>query len=162
MARVAPIEPEDCERECLVEVIKKSADWRERDRAETVLLLADGHSVQAMAEQQGLCREAVRGRWRKWLKSGLASLGGGQSAVVAGIADAAGARLPGDHRPDDVAHGIEVAGLCVEAHLLQLKKTRPGAVRASPGRDRRPDPTSGGGRDRTGLRGRGGIRAAAM
>ena len=57
-----------------MEIIKKGADWRERDRAETILLLAAGYSVQAVAEQQRLCREAVRVRRRKWLKSGLASL----------------------------------------------------------------------------------------
>ena len=74
MARVAPIELEDSERECLIGIIKKGTDWRERDRAETILLLAAGESVQAVAEKQGLCREAVRIRRRKWLKSGLASL----------------------------------------------------------------------------------------
>ncbi len=74
MARVAPIELEDSERECLMEIIKKGADWRERDRAETILLLSAGYSVQSVAEQQRLCREAVRVRRRKWLKSGLASL----------------------------------------------------------------------------------------
>ena len=76
MARVAAIELEDSERECLIAIIKKGADWRERDRAETILLLAAGHSVQSVAERQGLCREAVRIRRRKWLKSGLASLPG--------------------------------------------------------------------------------------
>jgi transposase len=74
VARVAPIGLQDSERECLIAIIKKGADWRERDRAETILLLAAGHSVQSVAEQQGLCREAVRVRRRKWLKSGLASL----------------------------------------------------------------------------------------
>ncbi len=74
MARVAPIELEDSEREFLIEIMKKGADWRERDRAETILLLAAGHSVQSVAEQQGLCREAVRVRRRKWLKWGLSSL----------------------------------------------------------------------------------------
>jgi transposase len=74
VARVVPIEVEDSEREWLIEINKKGADWRERDRAETILLLAAGHSVQSVAEQQGLCREAVRIRRRKWLKSGLASL----------------------------------------------------------------------------------------
>jgi transposase len=44
------------------------------DRAETIILLAAGKSVQFVAEQQSLCREAVRVRRRKWLKSGLASL----------------------------------------------------------------------------------------
>ena len=74
VARVAPIELEDSEREGLRAIIKKGADWRERDRAETILLLAAGQSVQSVAESQGLCREAVRIRRRKWLKLGLASL----------------------------------------------------------------------------------------
>jgi transposase len=74
VARVAPIELKESERECLIAIKKKGADWRERDRAETILLLAAGHSVQFVAEEQGLCREAVRIRRRKWLKSGLASL----------------------------------------------------------------------------------------
>lgn len=74
MPRVAPIELTDREREGLQAIIKKGTDWRERDRAETILLLAAGHSVQAVAERQDLCREAVRIRRRKWLKLGLASL----------------------------------------------------------------------------------------
>lgn len=74
MARVAPIGLQDSEREGLIAILKKGADWRERARAETILLLAAGHRVQSVAEQQGLCREAVRVRRRKWLKSGLASL----------------------------------------------------------------------------------------
>ena len=55
-------------------ILKKGADWRERDRAETILLLAAGLSVHETAERQGLCREAVRVRRRKWLKLSLASL----------------------------------------------------------------------------------------
>ena len=74
LARVAPIELEDSERDCLRAIIKKGTDWRERDRAETILLLAAGQSVQSVAEAQGLCREAVRIRRRQWLKWGLASL----------------------------------------------------------------------------------------
>jgi transposase len=64
----------DSEREGLKAIIKKGADWRERDRAETILLLADGHTVQTVAEKQDVCREAVRIRRRKWLKLGFASL----------------------------------------------------------------------------------------
>lgn len=74
MARVVPIELAESEREALNAILKKGADWRERNRAETMVLLAAGHSVQSVAEQQGLCREAVRIRRRKWLKLGLASL----------------------------------------------------------------------------------------
>lgn len=74
MAKVAPI-PLDADDEAgLKAILKKGADWRERDRAETILLLAGGHSVQAVAERQGLCCEAVRVRRRKWRKAGWASL----------------------------------------------------------------------------------------
>ncbi len=74
MPRVAPIELTDREREGLKTILKQGSAWRKRDRAETILLLADGHSVQSVSEAQGLCREAVRIRRRKWLKLGLASL----------------------------------------------------------------------------------------
>ena len=74
LARVVPIELEDSERDCLRAIIKQGTDGRERDRAETILLLAAGQSVQSVAEAQGLCREAVRIRRRQWLKWGLASL----------------------------------------------------------------------------------------
>ena len=74
MARVASIELTDSDRDCLRAILKKGADWRERDRAETILLLAAGHRVQDVAKQLDLCLEAVRVRRRKWLKSGLASL----------------------------------------------------------------------------------------
>ena len=74
MARVAPIELEDSERACLRAILKRGADWRERDRTETIWSLAAGQSIEEVSERQGLCREAVRIRRRKWLKSGLASL----------------------------------------------------------------------------------------
>lgn len=62
------------EEACLKAILRKGTDWRERDRAETIVLLAAGHSVEEVAERQNLCREAVRIRRRKWLKAGLASL----------------------------------------------------------------------------------------
>ncbi len=68
------IELAESERESLRAILTKGMDWRERHRAETIVLLAAGHNVQSVAEQQGLCREAVRIRRRHWLKSGLASL----------------------------------------------------------------------------------------
>ena len=137
----------DSERDCLRAIVKKGQDWRERDRAETILLLAAGHSVQAVAEHQGLCREAVRIRRRKWLKSGLASLPDqprsgapskltdkqrqelgkwveGEALVLPGVADAARTRIPGCHGSNDIAHGTEATGLCVETHPLQLEKKR--------------------------------------
>ena len=74
LARVARIELTEIESDCLRAVIKKCSDWRERERAETVLLLASGKTVKEAAEQQNLCLEAVRIRRRKWLKRGLTSL----------------------------------------------------------------------------------------
>ena len=74
MAKVAAIQLEASEQACLEAIVKKGADWRERDRASTILMLAAGQSVEAVSEQQGLSREAVRIRRRKWLKTGLASL----------------------------------------------------------------------------------------
>ena len=74
MAKVVPIQVEASEEGSLKAILQKGADWRERDRAETILLLAAGLSVHETAERQGLCREAVRVRRRKWLKLGLASL----------------------------------------------------------------------------------------
>ncbi len=58
MARVAPIELDDSKREILKAIIKKGGDWRERDRVETILLLASGDSIKAVAERQDLCRGA--------------------------------------------------------------------------------------------------------
>jgi len=74
MPRVAPLKLDDHQRACLKAIVKKGVDWRERDRAETLLLLADVKSIAEVADHQGLCLEAVRVRRRKWLKSGLASL----------------------------------------------------------------------------------------
>lgn len=74
MARVTWIQLTEIESDCLQMIIKKGSDWRERERAETVLLLATGRTVKEVAEQQNLCLEAVRIRRRKWLKLGLASL----------------------------------------------------------------------------------------
>ena len=71
MAKVKPISLAVAEQAALQEIIKKGADWRERDRAETILLLASGSSIQDVAQQQGWCIETVRIRRRKWLKRGL-------------------------------------------------------------------------------------------
>lgn len=71
---VKAIELSESERETLRAIIKKGADWRERDRAETILALSDGKTVVEVAEKQGLKPETVRERRRKWLKRGFASL----------------------------------------------------------------------------------------
>jgi len=155
VARVVPIELEDSERESLVAIVKKGMDWRRRDRAETILLLAAGHSVQSVSEQQGLCREAVRIRRRKWLKSGLASLpdrprSGAPSKLtdaqrqqlgqwVAADALSSRALLTRLEREYQVVIGrttlrmaLKRLGYVGKRTRYRLKKTRPGAVRASP------------------------------
>ena len=52
-----PIPLDAVEQEALREIIKKGTDWRERDRAEKILLLAAGQSVREVAAQQGCCEE---------------------------------------------------------------------------------------------------------
>jgi transposase len=74
VARVVRIELTESDRNCLQAIFKKGTDWRERDRAKTILLLASGQKIQEVAKQQNLCLEAVRIRRRKWLQSGMASL----------------------------------------------------------------------------------------
>lgn len=72
--RAKTIELSEGDREQLQAIIEKGIDWRERDRAQTVLMLANGQTVLAVAEQQGVKPEAIRERRRKWWKKGLASL----------------------------------------------------------------------------------------
>ena len=71
---IKPLELNETERAALDKLIKKGADWRERNRAETIRLLADGFSVKDIAAKQGDQPEAIRIRRRKWLKYGFASL----------------------------------------------------------------------------------------
>lgn len=55
-------------------IVKKGKDWRERERAQTILDLAAGHKVKMIAEKLGIHEETVRVRRRKWNKEKLASL----------------------------------------------------------------------------------------
>ncbi|ATG88359.1 hypothetical protein MKLM6_0073 [Methylomonas koyamae] len=48
MAKVAPIALETSKVACLKAILKKGSDWRERNRAETILLLSAGHSIQVV------------------------------------------------------------------------------------------------------------------
>ncbi|WP_427501416.1 helix-turn-helix domain-containing protein [Methylomonas sp. MED-D] len=72
--RARAIELNESEREQLQQIIKKGSDWRERERAQTILMLANGQTVIAIAEQQGVKPEAIRERRRKWWRNGLNSL----------------------------------------------------------------------------------------
>ncbi len=72
--RVVHLEVTETERELLQTLIKKGSDWRERDRAQTILLLAEGHTAFHVAEKQGVLPETIRERRRKWFRNGFASL----------------------------------------------------------------------------------------
>ncbi|ANE55254.1 helix-turn-helix domain-containing protein [Methylomonas sp. DH-1] len=72
--RAEPIELSEGEREQLQQIVKKGRDWRERERAQTILMLSEGQTVVAIAERQGVKPEAIRERRRKWWKTGLNSL----------------------------------------------------------------------------------------
>lgn len=58
----------------LEKLIKKGKDWRERERAETILLLSEGLTVLEVAERQGVIAETIRERRRRWYKKGMLSL----------------------------------------------------------------------------------------
>jgi transposase len=71
---IKPLELNENERALLDTIIKRGTDWRERDRAETITMLADGFSVKEVAAKKGYKPEAIRVRRRKWLKQDFASL----------------------------------------------------------------------------------------
>lgn len=64
----------EAEKAELGKIIKKGKDWRERERAETILLLSERFSVIEVSERQGVIAETIRERRRRWYKKGLLSL----------------------------------------------------------------------------------------
>jgi hypothetical protein len=55
----------ESEREQLQIIIKKGINWRER--AQTILMLSEGQTVFAVAEQQCVILEAIQERRRQWV-----------------------------------------------------------------------------------------------
>jgi transposase len=72
--RVVRFELTDTDWSLLQSIVKKGRDWRERERAQTILLLAEGHTTFEVAEKRGVLPESIRERRRKWFKKGFASL----------------------------------------------------------------------------------------
>ncbi|MEC4747179.1 helix-turn-helix domain-containing protein [Methylomicrobium sp. Wu6] len=95
-------------------IVKKGSDWRERERAETILLLASGVSVKAIGKQQRICREAVRIRRRKWLECGLASLPDQPRS-------GAPSKLADEHR-EQIQQWVEAEALSSRNILSRLKE----------------------------------------
>ena len=58
----------------LQRIVKRSSDWRERERAQTLLLLDAGLFAQAVADQLGLNVRTVRTTHIRWRQNALAWL----------------------------------------------------------------------------------------
>lgn len=55
----------------LEQVIRKSPDWRARERAKTLLLLSQPLLSREVAKLQNLHIETVRMTWQHWVKEGM-------------------------------------------------------------------------------------------
>jgi transposase len=62
----------DCQ--TLQHLSKRDPDWRVRERAQSLLLLAEGRTCQQVAAQQGLTLQTVSATRRRWLDHGLSGL----------------------------------------------------------------------------------------
>lgn len=62
------------DRLALEQVVRKSPDWRARERAQTLLLLSQPLLSREVAKLQNLHIETVRTTWQHWVKEGLNSL----------------------------------------------------------------------------------------
>lgn len=181
--KAKPIELSESEREQLQTIIKKGSDWRERDRAQTILMLSTGQTALEVAERQGLKPEAIRERRRKWWKKGMNSLPDQpRSGAPSKLTDAHRSQLKEwvDAEPlvcrTLLSHLAAECGVTISAGTLRnelkrmgyvwkrtrysLKKARSRALRAGPARHRRADQASGSGGNRVGLRRRSRVCAA--
>lgn len=62
------------DRLALEQVVRKSPDWRARERAKTLLLLSQPLLSREVAKLQNLHIETVRVTWQRWVKEGMDSL----------------------------------------------------------------------------------------
>ena len=62
------------DRQALERVVKKSSDWRARERAKTVLLLGQSLLCREVAQVQDLSIGTVGQTWRRWRQEGMAAL----------------------------------------------------------------------------------------
>ena len=69
------LELDEVSRKRLEWVVRRGENWRERERAQTLLLMARGLSRQAVAHQLGLHVRTVGSTRSAWLASGLDALG---------------------------------------------------------------------------------------
>lgn len=62
------------DRQTLQHLIKRDPDGRVRERAQSLLQLAEGRTCQPVAVQQGLTLQTVSATRRRWLEHGLSGL----------------------------------------------------------------------------------------
>ena len=64
----------EADRLALEQVVRKSPDWRARERAKTLLLLSQPLLSREVAKLQNLHIETVRTTWQQWVKEGMDGL----------------------------------------------------------------------------------------
>lgn len=74
MAKVKVLELSEQNKQELQSVIKLGADWRQRERALTVVLLGEGKTCKQVGEIQGLSPRTVGHTRSEWRLEGMASL----------------------------------------------------------------------------------------
>jgi transposase len=74
MAARKTLQLDEQSRTQLQRIVKRSGDWRERERAQTLLLLDSGLFAQDVANQLGLNVRTVRTTHIRWRQNALASL----------------------------------------------------------------------------------------
>ncbi len=72
--RTQPLVLSEQDKLTLEQAVKKHADWRVRERAQTLLLLGQSLDCAEVARRQGLCVLTVRTTRRAWREEGLAGL----------------------------------------------------------------------------------------
>ena len=74
MAARKTLQLDDDSRAQLQRIVKRASDWRERERAQTLLLLDSGLFAEEVARQMGLSARTVRITHTRWRRSAMASL----------------------------------------------------------------------------------------
>lgn len=72
--KLKPLELLEEERLELELIVKKGRDWREREGAQSILLLGRGLAVKEVSKQQLVRRYTIYERRQRWLDGGLACL----------------------------------------------------------------------------------------
>lgn len=74
VTKALPVQLCEAQTQALQQIDKKSADWRARERARTLLLLNQGKSAAEVALLQDITARTVHNTWARWLSQGMAAL----------------------------------------------------------------------------------------